>query len=150
MPRRVRLTHWHSLYGLCSKAIWAIYKQATNLCGSIWFTHTPQENQKEAILAKSAWQAVRNYWPIRHKDTCFYPPQIRFGQPPRPAQGQILHSHLLPDLIQHSCIFRMIHFSLRVLVGEKFAQSELARSCIPKFVLPCLRKSSEGGQICLS
>ena len=66
------------------------------------------------------------------------------------SRGQALHSHLLPDPFPLACLFRMGYFSLRVLVGEKFAQSELVRSRIPIFALPCLRKSSEGGQICLS
>lgn len=29
-----------------------------------------------------------------------------------------MHSHILPDPIQHSRLFRMVHFSLRVIVGK--------------------------------
>ena len=33
-------------------------------------------------------------------------------------RGQALHSHILPGPFPPSCLCRMVHFSLRVLVGE--------------------------------
>ena len=34
------------------------------------------------------------------------------------SRGQVLQSRILQSPFQHSCLFKMVHFSLGVLVGE--------------------------------